>query len=158
MVIEHNAKGKFPLEKFEEDLRKKKFVKDLEIIPFTSKPLYAQAINSYIAIKAYLGSVLPSVFGGTLTKTIFNEESMSALDRAITAQCKGTSSTDERKPVIMVNINKKKKSNKDTETYGKHVLMNLFPLIGSRIYTMGNPESEYWDVIALVRYLSLIHI
>ena len=154
MVIEHNVKGNFPLEKFEEDMRKKKFVKDLEIIPFTSKPLYAQAINSYFSIKAYLGSVIPSVFGGTLTKKMYNEESMSALDKKITAECKGTSSTDENKPVIMVNINRNKKSNNDNEVYGKHVFTDLFPLIGSRIYMIGKPESDYWDVIALVRYQS----
>ena len=154
MVFEHNVKGNFPVEKFEEELRQKTFVKDLEVIPFTSKPLYTQAMNSYFSIKAYLGSVFPSVFGGTLTKIIFKEESMSAWDKKLTAQCKGKTAKDASKPVIMVNINRKKKTNNDNETYGKHVLMNLFPLIGSRIYMLGKPESDYWDMIALVRYQS----
>jgi hypothetical protein len=154
MVFEHYAKGDFPLEKLDENLREKKFVKDFETIPFTSKPLYAQAINSYFSIKAYLGSVFPSVFGEKLTKITFNEESMSALDKKLTKQCKGKSHTDQDKPVIMVNINRNNKTNTDNETYGKHVLMNIFPLIGSRIYMMGKPESDYWDLIGLVRYQS----
>ena len=51
-----------------------------------------------------------------------------------------------------MNINKNNPKNSNNEEYGNKVVMNLFPIVGSRIFTAGNPDSEHWDKIALVRY------
>ena len=154
MIFEHNVKGKFPFEKFEIDLRNHAFIKDLEILPFTSKPLYAKFLNSAMALKAYLGSIFPSIFQQKLTEiSLAEKETLSDQYKKLLSECKVTSTKDE-KPVIMVNIMRKNRSNNDNDIYSKQVMTNIFPLIKSRIYMAGEPESEYWDMIGLVRYQS----
>ena len=154
MVFGHKVKGSFPIEKFEEDLRNHTFIKNLEVLPFTAKPLYVKAVNSFLAIKAYLASILPSAFGTTLTETIFEDEkTISAEDKQLLSLCKRKNKKDE-KPVVMVNINRNQKTNTDNEKYVNEVVMNIFPIIGSRIFIAGEVQSEYWDMIGLVRYPS----
>ena len=154
MVFEHKIRGEFPYEKFEEDLKKQAFVKDLDVLPFTSRPLYAKTINLYLTVMSHLITNFSSVFGGPLTETVFDDDKiMSKEDKKLVSDCMKLGGKDER-PLIMVNLNKANKANSNNQEYGKNVIMNIFPRIGSRIYILGEPESEYWDRIALVRYAS----
>ena len=154
MLFGHKVKGSFPFEKFEEDLKKHSFIKDIEVLPFTSKPLYTALLNSYISIKRHLSSILPSVFGIKLTGKLHEDEKrISDQDKLLISKCKKMKTKDD-KPIIMVNINKNNKSNANNDEYAKSVISNLFPIIESRFVVTGKPESEYWDMIALVKYQS----
>ena len=154
MVFEHKIRGEFPYEKFEEDLKKQEFVKDLDVLPFTSRPLYAKAINLYLTLMSHLITNFSSVFGGPLTEAVFDDDKIiSKEDKKLVSDCMKLNEKDER-PLIMVNLNKVNKANSYNQEYGRNVIMNIFPRIGSRIYILGEPESEYWDRIALVRYAS----
>ena len=94
-----------------------------------------------MSLKGYISKAL---FGTKLAKS-----SEVNLPENISKICQNAK-TD--KPFIMVNINKNNPKNSNNEEYGNKVVMNLFPIVGSRIFTAGNPDSEYWDKIALVRY------
>ena len=94
-----------------------------------------------MSLKGYISKAL---FGTKLAKSLEVN-----LPENISKICQNAK-TD--KPFIMVNINKNNPKNSDNEEYGKNVVMNLFPIVGSRIFTAGNPDSEHWDKIALVRY------
>jgi len=154
MVFEHNVKGQFPFEKFELDLKSHAFVKSLEILPFTSRPLKAKAINLYISLMSHLSKNFPSVFGGSLKEAIFDGDNIiTAQDNKLLSDCKKINEKDDR-PFIMVNINRDNRENEDNWEYGKNVIMNIFPRIESRIYIAGEPESDYWDRLAIVRYTS----
>ena len=126
---------------FEKDLQIHKFIKSFEILPFTSNPLQIKLINIFVSLKGYISKAL---FGTKLAKSLEVN-----LPENISKICQNAK-TD--KPFIMVNINKNNPKNSHNEEYGKNVVMNLFPIVGSRIFTAGNPDSEHWDKIALVRY------
>ena len=154
MIFEHNVKGQFPFERFELDLKTHKFIKDLEILPFASRPLYTKAINLYLTLMSHLGTTFPSLFDAKLTETVFDDDkNMEIEDKKLVSECKKLSEKDDR-PLIMVNINRDNRANSDRKEYAKNVIMKIFPAIGSRIYISGEPESEYWDRVALVRYPS----
>ena len=126
---------------FEKDLQIHKFIKSFEILPFTSNPLQIKLINIVVSLKGYISKAL---FGTKLAKSLEVN-----LPENISKICQNAK-TD--KPFIMVNINKNNPKNSHNEEYGNKVVMNLFPIVGSRIFTAGNPDSEHWDKIALVRY------
>ena len=103
---------------------------------------------------SHLGTTFPSLFGGKLTEMVFDDETtLIPEDKKLVSECKKLSEKDDR-PLIMVNINRDNRANSDNKEYAKNVIMSIFPAIGSRIYISGEPESEYWDRVALVRYPS----
>ena len=113
MVFEHKVKGQFPFEKFELELKSHSFVKSLEILPFTSKPLKAKAINSYISLMSHVSKNFPSIFGGPLKETIFDGDNIiTAQDNKLLSDCKKINEKDDR-PFIMVNINRDNRENED---------------------------------------------
>ena len=154
MIFEHKVKGSFPIKDFEDDLRKHPFVKNLEIFPFTSSPIFDRGFNHFLAIKAKLAPILPSMFETKLTQRNFGDEkTLSNEEKFLISQCtKGKLKSE--KPIVVVNIIKKNDSNSDMDKYNNAVVMNMFPTIGSRLFVSGKPESEYWNTIALIRYQS----
>ena len=152
MIFEHKVKGSFTIEQFEEELRKHTFVKDLEILPFTSRPLFVKVANTYLAVKAQLASILPSMFGTKLTQTDFKDEkTLSKVEHHFISQC-NEERQESDKPMIMLNIFKFNQSN-NNDIYND-VTMNIFPKIGSRLFIEGEPDSDYWDRLTFVRYQS----
>ena len=149
MLFEHKVKGIFPIENFEDDLRKHPFVKNLDILPFTSSPIYEQGFNRWLDLKAKLASVLPSIFETKLTKKIWRVVG----EKYLISQCTKEKVKSD-KPIVVVNIIKKNESNTDIDKYNNAVVMNMFSTIGSRLFVSGKPESEYWNTIALIRYQS----
>ena len=91
-----------------------------------------------------------SIFGTKLTKLPSDAEKRFA--GKISKICKNP---QDKKPFVMINLNKNNPKNSFNEEYGTKVFENLFPLVNSKIYAFGTPEnSKEWDKIALVRYQS----
>ena len=100
-------------------------------------------INTFVVIKTFIAKAL---YGTKLTPDD------KALPENISRICKNPK---VNKPLIMVNLNKNNPNNSYNEEYGKKVVLNLFPMIQSRIVIAGTPVSTTdWDRIALVRYQS----
>merc|ERR1712241_1293661 len=132
------------------DLQEYYFIKEVEILPFTSNPLLTKTINALVLIK---GFVLKSIFGTKLTKLSAKVEKNFA--GKISRICKNP---QDKKPFVMINLNKNNPKNSFNEEYGTKVFENLFPLVNSKIYAFGTPEnSKEWNKIALVRYQSHKH-
>ena len=135
--------GNFQDEEFKKELKKYEFIKGLEIFPFTSNPLSTKMINTLVVLK---GFITKAFYGTKLTPDDKH------LPENISRICK---KPKVDKPFVMVNLNKNNPTNSYNEEYGKTVVMNIFPMIQSRIVIAGTPMSTSdWDRIALVRYQS----
>ena len=129
------------------DLEEYYFIKEVEILTFISNPLLTKTINALLSIK---GFVFKLIFGAKLTKLSPDVEKKFA--GKISKVCKNP---QDKKPFVMINLNKNNPKNSFNEEYGTKVFENLFPLVNSKIYAFGTPEnSKEWDKIALVRYQS----
>ena len=156
MIFQHNVKAKeFPMDQFEKDMRKLSFVKDLEIIPFTSRPIVDKGIYLYFMLRAKLSALLPSVFETKLTvKTFEGKEKLSREEAYFVSQCT-QEKLRNKKPLILVAMLKYNQSNTDFDAYSREMVLNLSPSTGSRTFTMGKTEdSDDWDSINVVRFES----
>ena len=155
LIIEDDRNKKGVSESLELELRQNDLFQDFEILPFTSRPLYASIINGFITLKSRLCSISPSICGQKLTKFSFNDEStMSTRDKRLLSECKDTNVNDSDHSLEMININKDNKLNDNNQEFAKTAMLNIFPQINARILMTGNLDSDYWDTFVLVRYPS----
>ena len=133
-------------------MKEKDFIKNVEILPFKSKPLYTSLINLIISLKSKFIQNLPFIFGEKLTKIDFSEEkTLSAKDKRLVSECQLIS---DGQSLVMININRDNKANTDNQEFAKSAMLNIFPLIDTKIYMAGDAESDYWDKVVLAMYPS----
>jgi len=155
LIFEDERNKKDFAKSLELELQQNDFIQDFEILPFTSRPLYASIIDGLITLKSRVCSISPSICGQKLTKFPFNDEkTMSTRDKRLVSECKDTIVNDSDHPLEMININKDNKLNDNNQEFAKTAMLNIFPQINARILMTGDLEPDYWDKFVLVRYPS----
>ena len=136
LIIEDDRNEKGLSESIALELQQNDLIQDFEILPFTSRPLYASIINGLITLKSRLCRIFPSICGQKLTQFSFNEEkTMSTRDERLMAECESTIANDSDYPLEMININKDNKLNDNNQEFAKTAMLNIFPQI--KIFSPG---------------------
>ena len=109
--------------------------------------------NAMYFLKDKLVNILPSLFKFQMTPVEEDVIEMEEYDH-LCSDIQKLNSPDF--PLFMVNILKIG----DLKAYNKHksVVKQIFAMIGTRMFSFGKPEAEYWDELAIVKYQTRVKL
>jgi len=125
------------------------FVDDISVFPYTSHEALTRMNNMALLIHEKISNILPSMFPFHLTEL---EEDSIEMDEYDSLCSDIKKSNTANIPTFMVKLLKIG----DTEAYNLHssVVKQIFSVIGTRMFSVGKPEADYWDELAIVKHQS----
>ena len=125
------------------------FVDDISVFPYTSYEALTRMNNIALFIQEKIANIIPSIFPFHLTELEEDSIEMEEYD-ILCSDIKKLNAPNI--PTFMVNLLKIG----NTEAYNLHVsvVKQIFSVIGTRMYSVGKPEADYWDEISIVKYQS----
>lgn len=137
------------LDDFAKSLHDLGLFKDFDVIPYTTAPIRTLLVNSLIRGNAFLQTVLPSVFGYTLTK----EESRNV--PPVFVDLCSEDFAEHKSAQIMVNALKFSQAalgTQEAQNYMSLMRTKIWPHVGTRYGGVGLADDGYWDAVAYVHY------
>ena len=119
----------------------------ISVFPYTSQETLLRLSNVMTYLREKLANILPSIFGFDLTELDDDLIEIEEYDNL----CSDIKKMKTHNiPIFIVNILKVG----DNDAYIEHkgVIKQISPMIGSRMFSIGTPEAEYWDEISIVKY------
>ena len=124
------------------------FVNDISIFPYTSQ----EALKNVKNAKLYLHGKIISPFSSTqnYTWSLPEEDDLNEMEEYDTLCSSSSKLLLQNTPIFVVNLVKIS----DNEAYDIYdsAISNTFSMIGTRILSLGVPETDYWDKLNIIQY------